>query len=147
MKLSAIDTNLLLALQALLQETSVTRAAKRLGIGQPAMSRALARLRDHFKDPLLVQKGRQLVPSPVAQALVPSVEKAAAALEDVFAGRTRSGAQARRVYVLACADLFGVAVVPSLVRQLAGGGAEGGARIAVRSLPARSSQQILEEGA
>ena len=87
MKLSAIDTNLLLALHALLQEGSVTRAAKRLGIGQPAMSRSLARLREHFKDPLLAQKGRQLVLTPVAQALAPSVEKAIAAIADVFAER------------------------------------------------------------
>src|SRR5579859_2432729 len=102
MKLSAIDTNLLLALQALLQETSVTRAAKRLGIGQPAMSRSLARLRDHFEDPLLVQKGRQLVLSATARALLPTVEKAAAAIAEVFgderapgrpsAGRTSSPA-------------------------------------------------------
>src|SRR5262249_3743412 len=99
MKLSAIDTNLLLALHALLQEGNVTRAAKRLGIGQPAMSRSLARLRAHFKDPLLVPKGRQFVLSPVAHSLMPSVDRAAAALADVFEQRSRDGVEARRVYV------------------------------------------------
>src|SRR5215831_16273534 len=100
MKLSAIDTNLLLSLHALLQETSVTRAAKRLGIGQPAMSHSLARLRDHFKDPLLVPRGRQLVLSRAAQALVPSVEKAVAAVSDVFEAGVR--ARTTRSYVVAC---------------------------------------------
>src|SRR5204862_4957286 len=107
MKLSAIDTNLLLALHALLEETSVTRAAKRLGVGQPAMSRSLARLRDHFKDPLLVRKGRQLVLSRAAHALSPAVAKAITAVTDVF--EDAGGARAPRSYVLVCADLFGAA--------------------------------------
>src|SRR3954454_19909141 len=48
MKLSGIDANLLAALDALLREKSVTRAARRLGVGQPALSHSLSRLRDHF---------------------------------------------------------------------------------------------------
>src|SRR5512146_428941 len=100
MKLSAIDTNLLVALHALLQEANVTRAAKRLGVGQPAMSRLLARLREHFEDPLLVRKGRQLVLSSRARALAPSVEKAVAAIADVF----EEPSAARKTYVLGCAD-------------------------------------------
>jgi hypothetical protein len=60
MKLTDIDTNLLLALEALLAERSVTRAAARLGVGQPAMSHSLARLREHFGDPLLIRRGRDL---------------------------------------------------------------------------------------
>ncbi|HEY8087775.1 MAG TPA: LysR family transcriptional regulator [Polyangiaceae bacterium] len=144
MKLSAIDTNLLLALHALLQETSVTRAAKRLGIGQPAMSRSLARLRDHFKDPLLVPKGRQLVLSRAAQALLPAVERAAAAIADVFEEGGGPGLESRRSWVVACVDLFGTTVVPGLVRAI---GEKMGATLEVRSIPARSSEQILEDGA
>lgn len=139
MKLSAIDTNLLVALHALLQEANVTRAAKRLGVGQPAMSRLLARLREHFDDPLLVRKGRQLVLSSKARALAPSVEKAVAAIADVF----EEPSAARKTYVLGCADLFGAAVVPGLLRELresAGPGLE------VRAIPARSTERILEEG-
>jgi DNA-binding transcriptional LysR family regulator len=147
MKLSAIDTNLLVALHALLQEGNVTRAARRLGIGQPAMSHSLARLRDHFKDPLLVRKGRQLVLSPIALALAPSVEKATAAIADVFEGGSRDGGEVRRVYVVACVDLFGAAVIPRVLDELAGRGDETHPRLEVRSLPARSSEQILEDGA
>jgi len=142
MKLSAIDTNLLLSLHALLQETSVTRAAKRLGIGQPAMSHSLARLRDHFKDPLLVPRGRQLVLSRAAQALVPSVEKAVAAVSDVFEEGVR--ARTKRTYVVACVDLFGAAVIPKLLGEMR---TSAGAALEVRSIPARSSEEILDEGA
>lgn len=144
MKLSAIDTNLLLALHALLEESSVTRAAKRLGVGQPAMSRSLARLRDHFKDPLLVRKGRQLVLSREAQALSSSVAKAIAAVTDVF--DDAGGTGARRAYVVACADLFGAAILPGLVDRLSRG-ADADATLEVRAILARSTEQILEDGA
>jgi DNA-binding transcriptional LysR family regulator len=144
MKLSAIDPKLLLALHALLQEGSVTGAAKRRGIGQPAMSRSLARLRDHFKDPLLVRKGRQLILTPVARALIPSVEKATNAIANVFEDASGPAAETRRIYVVACADLFATAVIPRLLRELSDGSRATG--VEVRAIPARASEQILEEG-
>jgi LysR family transcriptional regulator, nod-box dependent transcriptional activator len=58
MKLSGIDANLLAALDALLREKSVTRVARRVGVGQPALSHSLSRLRHHFKDELLVLTSR-----------------------------------------------------------------------------------------
>jgi DNA-binding transcriptional LysR family regulator len=63
------DLNLLIALDALLAEESVARAAKRLRLSPSAMSRTLARLREVMGDPLLVRAGRGLVPSPRALAL------------------------------------------------------------------------------
>jgi DNA-binding transcriptional LysR family regulator len=63
------DLNLLVALDALLTESNVARAAKRLRLSPSAMSRTLARLRDATGDPLLVRAGRGLVPSPRALAL------------------------------------------------------------------------------
>lgn len=67
------DLGLLLALDALLQETSVTRAARRIGLSTPAMSHALGRLRQRLSDPLLVRAGRQMVLSPRAESLRPQV--------------------------------------------------------------------------
>ena len=64
-----IDLNLLLALDALLADNSVTGAARRLGLSSSAMSRTLARLRAATGDPLLVRAGRALVPTPRAVAL------------------------------------------------------------------------------
>ncbi|MCH9807074.1 MAG: LysR family transcriptional regulator [Alphaproteobacteria bacterium] len=63
------DLGLLLALDALLRELNVTRAAERMNISQPAMSAQLARLRDLFDDPLLVSSGRTMVPTARALSL------------------------------------------------------------------------------
>ena len=63
-KLSRLDLNLLVSLQALMEERSVTRAAERLYITQPAMSRVLQRLRDQLDDPLFTRSGNRLIPSP-----------------------------------------------------------------------------------
>ncbi|MBK1838160.1 LysR family transcriptional regulator [Azospirillum sp. YIM B02556] len=65
----AVDLNLLLPLDALLTERSVTGAARRLGLSPSAMSRTLARLRRVTGDPLLVQAGRGLVPTPYAEEI------------------------------------------------------------------------------
>jgi len=72
------------ALDALLHEKSVTRAARRLGVGQPAVSHALARLRDHFKDELLVLVGRDYVLTARAEKLASVVANATRALSEVF---------------------------------------------------------------
>jgi DNA-binding transcriptional LysR family regulator len=63
------DLNLLIALNALLSEGSVSRAAERLGLSESAMSRTLARLREATGDELLVRAGRAMVPTPRALAL------------------------------------------------------------------------------
>ncbi|MEW1737962.1 LysR family transcriptional regulator [Nocardia beijingensis] len=68
-----------LALEALLTEQSVTRAAERMSVGQTAMSASLARLRRHFNDPLLVRHGRSLALSPLGESLLEAVRSAVAA--------------------------------------------------------------------
>jgi DNA-binding transcriptional LysR family regulator len=68
-KLSRLDLNLLVSLQALLEEKSVTRAAARLFISQPAMSRVLQRLRYQLDDPLFTRTGNELIPTPKARDL------------------------------------------------------------------------------
>jgi DNA-binding transcriptional LysR family regulator len=69
MESSALDLNLLLALDALLEERSVGRAAERLHTSPPAMSRTLSRLRRILDDPVLVRAGRAMVPTPRALSL------------------------------------------------------------------------------
>lgn len=69
MRFNKLDLNLLVALDALLTERSITRAAERLHLSQSAMSSSLGRLRDYFKDELLVQVGRQMEPTPRAAVL------------------------------------------------------------------------------
>lgn len=74
MDLRRVDLNLLVAFDALMDERSVTKAAERLFVGQSAMSATLSRIRDLFNDPILLREGRQLVPTPVAEALVGPVK-------------------------------------------------------------------------
>src|SRR6266702_2218979 len=69
MNLNSLDLNLLVALDALLKEASVSRAAMRIGLSQPAASHALQRLRDLLSDPLLVRNGARMELTPRAQAL------------------------------------------------------------------------------
>ena len=78
---SELDLNLLKPLQALLTERSVTRAATRLGLTQPAMSAALRRLRAHFGDPLLVRSGGGYRLTPLAEFLRERADDALVAAE------------------------------------------------------------------
>jgi DNA-binding transcriptional LysR family regulator len=118
-KLSGIDANLLAALDALLREKSVTRAARRLGVGQPAVSHSLARLRAHFNDDLLVLKGRNYVLTHKAEKLASVVSNATRALADVFEEQPSfDAATSSYRFVVACSDLFGVLIVPELLRTL-----------------------------
>ena len=75
--MSAVDLNLLTALDALLAEGSVAGAARRLGLSASAMSRTLTRLRAATGDPLLVRAGRDLVPTPYAEELRDRVRQTA----------------------------------------------------------------------
>jgi DNA-binding transcriptional LysR family regulator len=73
--LAAVDLNLLVALDALLAESSVTRAARRVGLSQPAMSHALARLRALLGDPLLLRSDAGMQRTPRAEELVGAVRR------------------------------------------------------------------------
>jgi DNA-binding transcriptional LysR family regulator len=83
-RLAQFDLNLLVVLDALLHEKSVTRAARRYGTSQPAMSASLRKLRDHFGDALLMRVGRHMTLSPHAQALVTPVRETIVQLEGVL---------------------------------------------------------------
>ena len=78
------DLNLLLALDALLDEGSVIGAARRMNLSPPAMSRTLSRIRDALADPVLIQVGRKLVPTPKALALREQVRMAVEQAVQVF---------------------------------------------------------------
>jgi DNA-binding transcriptional LysR family regulator len=80
MNLNSMDLNLLLVFESLMNERNVTRAAKRIGLSQPAMSNALSRLRRTFDDPLLVRTADGMSPTPAAQALIGPVRAALAGL-------------------------------------------------------------------
>jgi len=74
-RLARTDLNLLVALQALLEEQNVSRAAERLYITQSAMSKTLSRLREMFDDPLFTRSSHGMVPSPLAIELHAQLEE------------------------------------------------------------------------
>jgi len=82
--MSDVDLNLLAALDVLLQERSVTNAARRLGLSTSAMSRTLSRLREALGDPVLVPAGRAMVPTPHAEAIAEHVHTLATAAQAVL---------------------------------------------------------------
>nr|WP_218221473.1 LysR family transcriptional regulator [Nesterenkonia sp. Act20] len=82
--MSRLDLNLLLALDALLTERNVTRAASRLWLSQPALSASLARLREHFDDELLIRRGSTNELTPLAAELIDPVNTALRAAVRVF---------------------------------------------------------------
>lgn len=107
-RLEGLDLNLLMGLHWLLTERSVTGAANRLGVSQPAASRMLARLRDVFDDPILVKSGADMVATPQGERLQPLVGLAIERCRDVLRLSERfDPASASGVFRICCADYLG----------------------------------------
>lgn len=117
--LAGVDLNLLVVLDALLAERSVTRAGVRLGLSQPAVSNALSRLRGLFGDPLLVRAGARMEPTPRALELAAPVRHALEIL-----GRTLSPspnfdpARSSHVFRICSADHLELTLLPRLLERL-----------------------------
>ena len=114
------DLNLLVVLDALLRERSVTAAGRAVGLTQPAMSNALRRLRNAFGDPLFVRAGGGMVPTPEAQRLGEPVRRALELLREGLAERPSfAPAEARRTFRLLLSDVGQIVALPRLVWHLA----------------------------
>ncbi|WP_044384852.1 LysR family transcriptional regulator [Streptomyces cyaneogriseus] len=87
MNLASLDLNLVVALRALLEERNVTRAGQRVGLSQPAMSAALARLRRHFDDDLLARVGGHYELTALGQVLLDRTSTACDLLERLFSSQ------------------------------------------------------------
>ena len=116
--LRRVDLNLLVILDALLSEQHVTRAAERLHLSQPAVSHALARLRDLLGDPLLVRAGSGLVATPRALELIGPLAEALAQVQALLAPNAFDPGTAQRTFRLAMSDYGAAIVLPELVRTL-----------------------------
>ena len=119
MNLAAMDLNLLTALESLLAEGSVSRAADRMSLSQPTMSHALKRLRQLFDDPLLVRVGGQMQLTTKAESLRLPIEDAMARVRDVLAGETFDPVRSTRVFRLSISDNATGVLLPSLLQRLA----------------------------
>lgn len=117
--LARLNLNALVALDLLLEERHVTRAASRAGVSQSAMSHQLAQLRAQLDDPLLVRVGSGLVPTPFAEALTPRLRRALVDLEEaVRRPAVLDPATLRRAFVVATTDAFVPTFLDRLVARL-----------------------------
>lgn len=115
---NGVDLNLLITLDALLAERSVTRAARRLGLGQPAVSHALARLRALLADPLLVRSGRTMIPTPRAEALREPLTRVLADVTRLVRQEASfDPSETTRRFTVICHDLLATAL-PRVVARL-----------------------------
>ena len=120
MNLAGVDLNLLVSLEALLAERSVTRAADRVGLSQPGMSNTLARLRKLFDDPLLVREGLGLVPTPRAESLRQPVQEALSLIRHALDDRPGFDPASDHVtFTVSCSDYSLLMLIGPLVRHLA----------------------------
>ncbi|MGP4011366.1 LysR family transcriptional regulator [Streptomyces sp. 4N124] len=113
-----VDIRLLPALDALLQEGSVTGAAERLALSPPAMSRALSKIRRALGDPVLVRAGRGLVPTPRALELQPKVRALMRAAEDILTPHQQEDlTQVSRTLTIVADEAYAAVLSPALLRR------------------------------
>jgi LysR family transcriptional regulator, nod-box dependent transcriptional activator len=120
MQLNRFDLNLLIALDALLHEKNVTRAAERVFVSQPAMSAALQKLRDYFDDPLLVRVGRDMELTPRGLSLVEPVREALLRIQATLGTQpTFDPTTVKRVFTVIMTDEAVPRMVPAVLRRVA----------------------------
>ena len=138
-----LDLNLLRVFDAVMAERSLTRAAHKLSLTQPAVSNALRRLRETLDDELVRRTGSGMEPTPRAQALWPVVRSMLAQLEAALAPEAFVPAEASNTFVLAMADATAAALMPRMVALLANEAPD----VSVRVLPlsTRDPRSLLDE--
>jgi DNA-binding transcriptional LysR family regulator len=117
-ELGRLDLNLLVALEALLEERSVSRAAERLFITQSAMSKTLGRLRELFVDPLFVRSAAGMMPTPRAEQLAEQLPLVLQAVQDLLAPEKFDPLQYTGQFNLLVQGHMGQWLVPMLVQRL-----------------------------
>jgi DNA-binding transcriptional LysR family regulator len=142
--LRTFDLNLLKVFDAVMSERSLTRAAARLALTQPAVSNALRRLRDALGDELLVRRGNGLEPTGRALELWPHVREALRTLEVSLAPANFDPATADQTFVLTMADATAAELMPGLVRVLE----VEAPRVTLRVVPltTRDPRRLLSDG-
>ena len=144
MRYRRLDLNLLVALEALLSECSVSRAAERLCLGQSATSSALGRLREHFNDPLLAQVGRRLEPTALGLTLLPKVREALALTREIVDAPVNfEPASCVRHFTLVASDYVAGVLLPAVSLELAR--IAPGVRLSLRDMPVPRDGDVVSE--
>lgn len=119
MNISGVNLNLLVAFDALFSELSVTAAARRAGVSQPAMSNTLAQLRVLFADTLFMRHRTGLSPTPRARELAEPIRQGLKLLERALAAPRFDPATSERRFVIAASDYVELVLLPALLHRLA----------------------------
>jgi DNA-binding transcriptional LysR family regulator len=116
--LSSIDLNLLVALEALISETHVGRAGRKIGLSQPATSHALKRLRDLLSDPLLIRVGSKMELTPRAVGLREPLVETLQRVQTILVADSFEPQRSSRRFSVMMQDHIGHLVVPALVKRV-----------------------------
>lgn len=144
MRFKTLDLNLLVALDALLDEQSVTRAAERVNVSQPAMSAALSRLREHLNEPLFIQHGKSMVPTAVALRMKEPLKALLQGIDIlVTEGSHFDPSTSQRRFRIATSDFLLAVLFPALIHRL-GRDAPGITMDCVQ--PSELTQPLLDQG-
>jgi LysR family nod box-dependent transcriptional activator len=120
MQFHRFDLNLLIALDVLLREKNVTRAAEKIFVSQPAMSAALHKLRDYFNDPLLERVGRDFELTPRGQSLVEPVREALLLIQTTLGTQpTFSPATTQRDFTMIVSEEAVPGLLPAILQRVA----------------------------
>ena len=122
MHFHGLDLNLLVVLDALITERSISRTGEKIHLSQPATSGALARLREYFKDDLLVPVGRKMLLTPLAEELTQPVRQLLLQTEGIIRRTPAfSPATSERVFRLVMSDYVATTLMsqalPEIQRQ------------------------------
>ncbi len=118
-----IDLNLFTVFDTIYSEGSLTRAAERLNLTQPAISHALGRLRDRLQDPLFIRHGHKMTPTPLAQNLLPEIRQALTQLNQaVQKAHAFDPLLAKKTFRMAMRDVIEATLLPPLIKGLAESG-------------------------
>lgn len=114
-----IDLNLFTVFEAIYLEGSLTRAAERLNLTQPAISHALSRLRERLDDPLFVRQGHKMRPTPLAQKLIPDIQAALRQLNGALQQSHQfNPSEAEKTYRVAMRDVMEATLLPPVLKGL-----------------------------
>ncbi|VIO70493.1 Nodulation protein D 2 [Bradyrhizobium ivorense] len=120
MRFNGLDLNLLVALDALMTERSLTAAARKINLSQPAMSAAVARLRSYFRDELFAMRGRELVPTSRAEGLAAPVREALTHIQiSIITRDAFDPARSKRRFRIGLSDFITIVFFRHVVERVA----------------------------
>jgi len=144
LRFKGFDLNLLVALDVLLETRSVSRAAEKLHLSQPAVSAALNRIREYFNDDILVTRSKRMYPTALADTLRPRIRQALRGVDSLLTSSSSfDPKEAERTFRIVGSDYIAAAVLVPLVARLSE--IAPGIRIEIMA-PENDSFAMLEDG-